>query len=268
MSVGALVAVILLAPLVAVFGSLAFRRPRPSEYLNLAAAIVSFGAVVALLPRALAGPYTLLRGYVIVDPLGCWVLLSVATVYLLASIYSIGYMRGLGLDARLHRYYALFAGFALTTLLGPLMNNIGVYWIAIELTTLVSTFLVGFEHTRESVEAAWKYIIVVSAGISLALLGIIFFYWAGSLTLGPTYDLTWSALRAVAPSSTPPSPSQHSCSFSSASERRWVSHRCIPGSRTLTARVPRQSPPCSPGPSSTRRWSGLHGSSRWPTPHS
>lgn len=199
MSVTALVAVILLAPLAAVVGCLIVRRARLSEYLNLAAAIVCFVAVVALLPRALSGPYTLWWGYLIVDPLGCWVLLSVVTVYLLASIYSIGYMRGLRLDARLHVYYALFAGFALTTLLGPLMNNIGVYWIAIELTTLVSTFLVGFEHTRESVEAAWKYIIVVSAGISLALLGIIFFYWAGSLTLGPTYDLTWSALRVVAP---------------------------------------------------------------------
>ncbi len=199
MSIATLVAVILLAPLVAALGNLALRSPRSAEYLNLAAAIISFGAVIALLPRALAGPYTLLAGYLIVDPLGAWVLLSVATVYLLASIYAIGYMRSLGEPQRLHSFYALFAGFALTTLLGPLMNNVGVYWIAIELTTLVSTFLVGFERTQESVEAAWKYIVVVSAGISLALLGIIFFYWAGSFTLGATYDLTWSALRAVAP---------------------------------------------------------------------
>jgi hydrogenase-4 component F len=199
MSVAALVLVVLLAPLAAALLCIAVRPARAAEYLNLAAASLAFAAVLALLPRALHGPYTLWSGYVIVDPLGAWVLLSVAAVYLLASIYSIGYMRSRGEDARLHRYYALFAGFALTTLLGPLMNNIGVYWIAIELTTLVSTFLVGFERTRESVEAAWKYIVVVSAGISLALLGIIFFYWAGSLQLGPTYDLTWSALRAVAP---------------------------------------------------------------------
>ncbi len=198
MAAGPLVAVILLAPLAAVFGCLAIRRPRAAEFLNLAAAIASFAAVIALLPRALHGPYTFWHDYLIVDPLGAWVLLSVATVYLLASIYAIGYMRS-GDDKRLHTFYALFAGFALTTLLGPLMNNVGVYWIAIELTTLVSTFLVGFERTRESVEAAWKYIIVVSAGISLALLGIIFYYWGGSFELGATYDLTWSALRAVAP---------------------------------------------------------------------
>jgi len=76
-----------------------------------------------------------------------------------------------------HYFYALLAGFALTTLSGPLMNNVGVYWIAIELTTLVSTFLVCFDLNRESIEAAWKYIVVVSGGISLALLGIIFYYW-------------------------------------------------------------------------------------------
>jgi hydrogenase-4 component F len=174
------------------------RHARFAEFLNLAAAIVVFLAVLALLPRALAGPYFFLASYLIVDPLSSWVLLSVASVYLLASIYAIGYMRAHE-DRTLYRFYALFAGFGLTTLAGPVMNNIGVYWIAIELTTLVSTFLVCFELGRESIEAAWKYIVIVSAGISLALLGIIFYYWGGTLVLGVTYDLTWATLRHVAP---------------------------------------------------------------------
>ena len=197
------VAVILLAPLLTAVLCQLVRSARFAEYLNLSAAILVFAAVLRLLPIALEGPYTLCHDYLIVDPLGAWVLLSVATVYLLASLYAVGYMRALDAPARLHRFYALFAGFALTTLLGPLVNNVGVYWIAIELTTLVSTFLVGFERTREGVEAAWKYIVVVSAGISLALLGIVFYYWAGSLHLGPTYNLTWAALRAVAPQLNP-----------------------------------------------------------------
>jgi hydrogenase-4 component F len=199
MMIGRLIAAILLAPLVAVVGCVVLRRRWPSEFLNLAAAIVVFAAVLRLLPLALGGPFTFLRGYLIVDPLGAWVLLSVASVYLLASIYAIGYMRHAGDERRAYRFYALFAAFALTTLSGPLMNNIGVYWIAIELTTLVSTFLVCFELSRESIEAAWKYIVVVSGGISLALLGIILYYWSGSMPLGPTYDLTWQALRDVAP---------------------------------------------------------------------
>jgi len=72
-------------------------------------------------------------------------------------------MRLLNEDKRLCTFYALFAGFGLTTLIGPLMNSVGIYWIAIELTTLVSTFLIAFERVAESMEAAWKYIMVVSA---------------------------------------------------------------------------------------------------------
>ena len=195
--------VILLAPLAAVAGCQLIRSARFAEYLNLGASVAVFAAVLRLLPIALGGPYILLDGYIIVDPLGAWVLLSCSAVYLLASVYAVGYMRALGEPRRLHRFYALFAGFALTVMLGPLMNNIGVYWIAIELTTLVSTFLVGFEKTREGVEAAWKYIVIVSAGISLALLGIVFYYWTASFHLGPTYNLTWGALRSVAPQLNP-----------------------------------------------------------------
>ncbi|MGH7094653.1 MAG: proton-conducting transporter membrane subunit, partial [Stellaceae bacterium] len=141
--------------------------------------------------------------YVLLDRTGAWVILCTAIVYFLASIYAIGYMRLLREERRLYFFYALFAGFGLTTLIGPLMNSIGIYWIAIELTTLVSTFLVAFEHVAESMEAAWKYIMVVSAGISLALLGTILFYWGGSFVLGPSYQLTWAVLAAVAPQINP-----------------------------------------------------------------
>jgi hydrogenase-4 component F len=79
------------------------------------------------------------------------------------------------------------------------MNNPGLYWIVIDLTTIVSAFLVGFEREAESVEAAWKYIVIVSAGLSLALLGIVLFYWGGTLHLGPVYAMTWANLTASAP---------------------------------------------------------------------
>ena len=138
-------------------------------------------------------------GYVVIDSLGNWTILCAAVVYFLASVYAIGYMRMLGEDDRLHRFYAMFAGFALSTLVGPMMNNAGLYWIAIELTTLISTFLVAFEREATSIEAAWKYIIVVSAGISLALLGTVLFYWSGTFVLGQTYDMTWQALEQMAP---------------------------------------------------------------------
>jgi len=196
---GALLVTIVVAPLAVVAGSLILPRAATAQYLNLASSAVVFACVLLLPALALNEPRHFLGGYVILDAPGAWVLLCTACVYLLSSIYAVGYMRLLDEERRLPHFYALFAGFALTTLVGPLMNNVGVYWIAIELTTLVSTFLVAFEHGTESIEAAWKYILVVSAGISLALLGTVLFYWGGTGVLGPTYDMTWSVLKGVAP---------------------------------------------------------------------
>lgn len=201
--VGVLVLAMLLAPLAAIILILLSRNARFAEMLNLGASVITFVCVLPLVASSQTTPHLFWRSYIIVDGLGAWTVLCAAIVYLLASIYAVGYMRLLDEPERLPRFYALFAGFALSTLIGPLMNNAGLYWIAIELTTLVSTFLVAFEHEAESIEAAWKYIIIVSAGISLALLGTVLFYWGGTFVLGPTYDMTWAALRNIAPSLNP-----------------------------------------------------------------
>jgi hydrogenase-4 component F len=196
---GALTLAIILAPAAAIVLIGLTRHAAVAAALNLVASIISFAAALVVPALVGDGAHEYWGTYIAIDALGAWVTLCSALVYLLASIYAIGYM-GLHLGReRLPLFYMLFAGFALTTLIGPMMNNAGLYWIAIELTTLVSTFLVAFEQAPESIEAAWKYIIVVSGGISLALLGTVFFYWAGSLVLGPTYDMTWGALAQAAP---------------------------------------------------------------------
>ncbi|CAM5286829.1 NAD(P)H-quinone oxidoreductase subunit 2, chloroplastic [Aquamicrobium terrae] len=201
---GLLLVILLAAPAIAAVVALVGNKARLAEAVNLLAAIVSFAAAVLLVIAAAAGSGgTWWGGYILLDVTGAWVVLCSAVVYLLASIYAIGYMRLLGEEERLARFYALFAAFALTVLAGPLMNNAGLYWIAIELTTLVSTFLVAFERDAGAMEAAWKYIIVVSAGISVALLGTVILYWGGSLVLGPTYELTWEELRQAAPQMNP-----------------------------------------------------------------
>ncbi len=193
-----LVFIVLIAPLVAVVLCATARSARMAEASNLVAALITAAAALPL-PFMAHTPHITLGGYLLVDGFGCWVVLCAALVYALASIYAVGYMRLLGEPQRLMRFYALFAGFAWTTIVAPLVNNAGVYWIAVEMTTLVSTFLVGFEHAPESIEAAWKYIVVVSAGLSLALLGTVLFYWAGSMVLGPSYSMTWQALTQAAP---------------------------------------------------------------------
>ncbi|HTZ56885.1 MAG TPA: proton-conducting transporter membrane subunit [Acidobacteriaceae bacterium] len=192
------------APLAAIVLSFALRRPRLSEYATVIAAVIDLGVSIPLLAHVVRGPVVLAHSYLQVDALGGWVILCVSIVYTFASIYAVGYMRLLNEEERLPLFYGLFSGFAFTMLAACIVNNVGVFWIAIELTTLVSTFLVGFEREAESTEAAWKYIVVVSGGISLALLGTVLFYWGGSLVLGPSYAMTWAALHQSAPSVYPP----------------------------------------------------------------
>lgn len=195
--------IVVITPVLSAAVAGASRHGRIAEYANLVAATVCLVASLWLVVH-FDGARTFINDYVLFDALGAWTLVCTCVVYCLASIYAVGYMRLLSEEeSRLPGFYALFSLFAATMICGPLMNNIGVYWIAIELTTLVSTFLVGFERGQEAIEAAWKYIIVVSAGISLALLGTVLFYWAGSLVLGPTYDMTWEALRHAAPRMSP-----------------------------------------------------------------
>ncbi|MBI3990690.1 MAG: hydrogenase 4 subunit F, partial [Candidatus Omnitrophica bacterium] len=70
-------------------------------------------------------------------------------------------------------------------------------WVAIEMTTLISAFLVGFYNTKNSVEAAWKYIIICSVGIIFALLGTILFSYAFSASDG-IKSLNWHDMAASA----------------------------------------------------------------------
>lgn len=184
----------------AMAGSWVSRSARIAEALNLIAAIVDFVLVCVLLVATPLDGATALQSYLLLDGFGVWVMFCLAIVYLLASIYAIGYMRWMhGEQARLHRFYSLFAAFALTMFLAPVQNNPGLYWIAIDLTTIVSAFLVGFQRAPESIEAAWKYIVIVSAGLGLALLGTVLFYWAGTFVLGPVYDMTWASFATIAP---------------------------------------------------------------------
>jgi hydrogenase-4 component F len=75
------------------------------------------------------------------------------------------------------------------------VNNIGLMWVGIELTTIISALLVGLYNKESTLEAAWKYLIMGSVGISFALLGIIFLYLARAHLAIESFDaLNWTAL--------------------------------------------------------------------------
>ena len=137
-----------------------------------------------------------------VDALSAFFILTVSVLNSAAALYSINYInRDLVEGAislrKLKTYYALFNLFAFSMFLVTVLNNMGLMWVAIEMTTLVSAFLVGFHNDKPSIEAAWKYIIICSVGITLALFGTILFYYAMS-TQGNLRSLNWTDMIAVA----------------------------------------------------------------------
>src|SRR5438552_9830019 len=79
--------------------------------------------------------------------------------------------------------------------LALIANNIGVMWVAIELATLTTVLMVGIYRTHEALEAAWKYFILGSVGIALALFGTILVYMAARPVIGEGADaMLWTTL--------------------------------------------------------------------------
>lgn len=97
-------------------------------------------------------------------------------------------------------YYALMQLFVLSMVLTLSANNIGIMWIALEGTTLATTLLVAFYTYDGSLEAAWKYIVLCSVGISLGLLGVLLVYYAATNAgAGATATvLSWTTLQGIA----------------------------------------------------------------------
>jgi len=200
--------ILLLIPLLASgICLLAPSRPWLELVTVLGTAIVLICAGLAAHQVMLSGHIDELSNWLYADALSALILLVIAFVSFTTALYSIGYLRedmreqdvtrGEGLR-HLRRYYVLFNLFVFSMLVVPVSNSLGVLWIAIEGTTLASLFLVSFYRTGEALEAAWKYVIVGSVGIALALFGTILAYYSAVRVLGTSYDLNWSVLAPVA----------------------------------------------------------------------
>ena len=183
-------------PLLTSVGCLFSRDDRQAERVNLLGALLTFVNAAVFAGGVLSsGPRGAWGGFFYADALSAFLMLIVTFLSLVSAHYSVDYMRH-ETQGGLTWYYALFHGFTATMLLTTVANNLGVLWIAIEATTLASTFLVGFQRSRHAVEAAWKYIILCTVGIAFALLGTFLFYFASAASGAPT--LAWTELAARA----------------------------------------------------------------------
>ncbi len=92
-------------------------------------------------------------------------------------------------------YHAMYQMLMFAMNLALLANNVGLMWVAVELATLTTVLMVGIYRTHEALEAAWKYFILGSVGIALALFGTILVYLAASSVLGEGLNaMAWSVL--------------------------------------------------------------------------
>ena len=138
------------------------------------------------------------------DDLGLVFLLLLAVLALAVSVYTVGWMRqavavGNMKAEPLRFYFALVQGFVATMVVTVLADNLGVLWIAMEGTTITSAVLVGYHGHQHGLEAAWKYIIVTTIGISFGLFGTVLFFAAAAGVQGGAGEMSWSAIMAVAP---------------------------------------------------------------------
>lgn len=148
------------------------------------------------------GPHTGI-GLLRVDALSAYLLIVIGAVSLVSGVATPSYLRterDLGhSDEAAQRHYAVLVQLFLSVMaLAVLAANLGVLWVSIEATTVVSAFLVGQQRTRAAVEAAWKYVVISSTGIALALLGIFLLNYA-ALHADDTARLNWVSLVASAP---------------------------------------------------------------------
>jgi hydrogenase-4 component F len=170
-----------------------------AEAVSAVTGVACFGLVLALVPAAAHHDLVYLS-YLRIDAVSAVFLLATSFLYGAVAVYSIGYLapsrrkRAPGFSRYSRRFYAGLNLFAWTMLAAPMMNNLGLLWIAVEVTTVISALLVAIENTDGAAEAAWKYILIASAGLGLALLATIFAYYAGAQVLGQHYDLSFTSL--------------------------------------------------------------------------
>ncbi|PKR90836.1 hydrogenase 4 subunit F [Pleomorphomonas diazotrophica] len=96
-------------------------------------------------------------------------------------------------------YHGMYQALSFSMNLGLTANNVGLMWVAVELATLTTVLMVGLYRTQAALEAAWKYFILGSVGIALALFGTILIYMAARPVIGEGHDaMVWTTLIANA----------------------------------------------------------------------
>jgi hydrogenase-4 component F len=176
-------------------------RPRTSAWAGVVTTVLLAGDALSLAATVTRqGPVHAAGGLIRADALSAWMLLGIAAVALLACWASPAYLAAGHTTARqARRYGVLLHLFIAAMATAVLAGNLGVLWVAVEATTIVTAFLVGHHRSRTALEAAWKYVVICSAAIAIAFLGLVLLYYAARHAgLSSDDALDWATLTAHA----------------------------------------------------------------------
>lgn len=142
--------------------------------------------------------------YFFIDHLGLFEVLIAAVIFLLAAIYARGYVEGLLENRELGKgslklFYGAWAFLLLVIVLAFFSDNLALFWIFAELTTIISAMLVAILYARDNIDAAIKYIFIASISMLFSFVGLIFLFEI-SRTVSGTGTLNWTILMQQAPS--------------------------------------------------------------------
>ena len=143
--------------------------------------------------------------YFATDSLNKVFLIVLSFIFLMVAIYNIGYSRHLpNLNIKVNNknvclYQIMIIAFVWAMTGAILCTDLGIAWVLVEATTLTSAYLIYFNRTKNSIEAAWKYVFMCSIGIALAFIGIIFL----NISAGNINTLNFSELQENAASFDP-----------------------------------------------------------------
>jgi hydrogenase-4 component F len=193
---------LILIPVVVAVGCLILRPCWIQETLNVAGFAAHLALAIYLVFAVLEnGVVTEWGGFLRADALSAWMVLLISVVTLSSVVYARAYFRrelvsGEVTLARFREFYVLTPLFAGAMSFVVILDNLGVMWVALEVTAMSAVLLVALYNRKTSVEAAWKYVILGSFGLVLALFGTIFTY-ASAVKSGAT-TFNWSQLLEIA----------------------------------------------------------------------
>jgi hydrogenase-4 component F len=197
------VELLLIMPAVTALLCFVARKWKLAPIISAIGSAATVAAAVPLCADAFAGN-AVRYGLWHIDGLSALFVILTTIVGLMVSLYSGGYLRKERDEETITTkdegfYFTLFHMLVSTMVLVFVVDSIGLLWIGIEATTLVTAFLVGFYKNEGATEATWKYLMICSVGITLALVGIVLVYVSSQIIMGDSPNsLDWTTLMSVA----------------------------------------------------------------------